>query len=744
VFDDELEAAQVASEYRVQRLRESGCAHKSDIYTTEEILRTLRTRNGSANHAIRVAGALQYHEKELPLKPYALGVWLGDGDSRHPNVYSADSEIIDNLRDEGYVLEKTSRPFQYVFRPHVRYKNGVGAVLGKLGVRCNKHIPLEYLQASIEQRRDLLAGLLDTDGTVGQRGHVEFDSTNKRLADDVLELVRSLGYRPSMTSKRATLDGKDCGPAYRIRFIADDDVFRLSRKSEVLRQRRSRIRYPEDVQYRYIVDVRPVSSLPVRCISVDSSSHLYLAGRSMIPTHNTITFQGTMEAGSVGEINRMESDLLAVLGVFAPPPAPGLIFQAGVLPEYPFKFNWWDVHDAFFDAQTSQAFWAVLTGAALTFTGNGRCTTAGGAASLAYYGLRSGYVDEVVSAEVAVTPGVAGTQAIGVIACCTSDTSYLKAEINSSAGTWTLTIKAVQSSGTTTLASTALPSITQQTNWWIQLWTVDDVITAYVYAVDPVKNSSATPVATATATLMGAMANALGANQTGFVGLTTTATIPWYFLDWRVDSLWPCDFRIMARAVQAPQTVHAKQQITQVDRFVRDFQFAVRASDPRILCPTQIQKPLQVVTALSVALGRIYTRTYPLAYLTPLSEPSGQILSQISGVGVAPQETAVINHGTWIAKPTIVFSGGITNPILINRTTGQSLILDGTISPTDSVTADCLNQTLINAAGGSVMGMFDPAGFWTTLVPSTNILTYTGSNSIGSPTATIYFSHAWI
>ena len=70
-----------------------------------------------------------------------------------------------------------------------------------MGVLGEKHVPDTYLRASEAQRRDLLAGLLDTDGYAGPHGLVQFAVTSRRLATGVLELVRSLGYKPTLTSK---------------------------------------------------------------------------------------------------------------------------------------------------------------------------------------------------------------------------------------------------------------------------------------------------------------------------------------------------------------------------------------------------------------------------------------------------------------------------------------------------------------------------------------------------------------
>ena len=146
----------------------------------------------------------------------------------------------------------------------------------------SKHIPERYLRASESQRRDLLAGLLDTDGTVSKKGNIVFAVTSRRLAYDFLELVQSLGYQATVTTKPVKGRMPETSVCYSVSFTTADRVFRLSRKAD--RQVASTRRTTRE---RYIVDARPVPSVPVRCIEVDSPSHQYLASRSMIPTHNS-------------------------------------------------------------------------------------------------------------------------------------------------------------------------------------------------------------------------------------------------------------------------------------------------------------------------------------------------------------------------------------------------------------------------------------------------------------------------
>ena len=155
-----------------------------------------------------------------------------------------------------------------------------------VGVAGNKHIPANYLRAPIPDRTALLQGLMDSDGHCDDRGHVEYTTTRYELARDVREICLSLGLKASLSHERAKLDGRDIGPKHRIYFMsyADFPVFRLPRK---LMRQRAPGKHADQCKRRYVTAVEPTASVPVRCITVDSPSELYLAGETMIPTHNS-------------------------------------------------------------------------------------------------------------------------------------------------------------------------------------------------------------------------------------------------------------------------------------------------------------------------------------------------------------------------------------------------------------------------------------------------------------------------
>jgi dUTPase len=124
---------------------------------------------------------------------------------------------------------------------------------------------------------------MDTDGYVDDvAGRCEFTSTNEDLADAVVELAASLGFRPFKSYGRATLRGEDMGPKYRVKFTPDRPVFRVRRK--LARQKPTTAAFH---RFRAITSVREVESVPVRCIQVASERGVFLASRSFIPTHNS-------------------------------------------------------------------------------------------------------------------------------------------------------------------------------------------------------------------------------------------------------------------------------------------------------------------------------------------------------------------------------------------------------------------------------------------------------------------------
>jgi predicted phage terminase large subunit-like protein len=252
-------------------------APAGSIRTTREIYKTLRIGKAQrANHAIPLSAPLVLPFQNLLLDPYCLGAWLGDGTATSGGITGLDSAIWQAFVQCGFVVSHSKT------RDVSHYVSGLLPLLRRLGVYQNKHIPPRYLRSSYAQRLALLQGLMDTDGHANRTGDVEFTSTNIRLAHDVHELIVSLGWKVRIGEGRAMLYGKDCGVKYRLNWTPSEYVFRSERK-----RRAQKLGTRRTTKFRYIVDCQPIPSIPMRCIVVNAPSHLYLAGKEMIPTHNS-------------------------------------------------------------------------------------------------------------------------------------------------------------------------------------------------------------------------------------------------------------------------------------------------------------------------------------------------------------------------------------------------------------------------------------------------------------------------
>ena len=264
-------------------LRRKRLSIKTAVRTTREILQTLiytcKDRK-LFNHSIKIAAALKTKKRKLPIDPYTLGVWLGDGRNNRGSIafHKDDQQIADIIQSNGYKLsyQNPLDPNLLAFTPL-----GLTTDLRVCGLLDNKHIPSSYLRGSISQRTELLKGLMDSDGTCTKTGECRFSNRVKKLALAVRELVLSLGIKSHFREVEVT-----GSPHYYVAFKAYDDfpVFNLDRKRK---RQISQLKTKTKNLLRTIRKITPVDSVPVRCIEVDSKSHLYLVSRSFIPTHNT-------------------------------------------------------------------------------------------------------------------------------------------------------------------------------------------------------------------------------------------------------------------------------------------------------------------------------------------------------------------------------------------------------------------------------------------------------------------------
>lgn len=269
-------------------------------------------------HFIKTPAPLDLNDADLPIHPYVLGVWLGDGSSDSGTICQATGDI-EELRglvdDCGY---QASIARHYPDRVSVFTAYGLRSQLRASGLLWNKHIPPAYLRASLQQREALLQGLMDTDGSIDGKGQCSFTTTIPELAAGFAELLRTLGIKAKACKRvgrvRLWADGRPASShadAYQFSFTPSrrDTVFRLTRKLAV--QKRERKEHLRRAKRYAIRSVERVASVPVKCIAIDAPSHLFLAGEGMVPTHNTTSTELVAlapKAPWVGPVGSFNSD----------------------------------------------------------------------------------------------------------------------------------------------------------------------------------------------------------------------------------------------------------------------------------------------------------------------------------------------------------------------------------------------------------------------------------------------------
>ena len=259
------------------------------VATTAEMLEKLRESDGHYVWSVPCAKPVEYEQRDLLIPPYVLGAWLGNGTSVNSTLSFNEP---DAFVWEQCVAAVGGHAVRADKRNEVRYgtlgseSGDIRGKLRQLEVLNNKHIPESYLMASVEDRRSLLAGLLDTDGSVSRMGgdssRVELCFCTQQLAEDSLQLIRSLGFRATMKESDAAIKGRVVGTRWRICFTAREPVFRLPRKLAG-----QRLGGSTRASWKHVVDIRPIASVPVCCIQVDSPDQTYLCDRSYTVTHNT-------------------------------------------------------------------------------------------------------------------------------------------------------------------------------------------------------------------------------------------------------------------------------------------------------------------------------------------------------------------------------------------------------------------------------------------------------------------------
>ena len=223
-------------------------------------------------------------ERDLMLDPYTFGVWLGDGTNLNPTICCApdDSVVIERIIRNGVQANwaTTHKETGVLYFGFDIRKNLQQYGMCHSRKRTPKHIPDEYLTASIRQRLDLLAGLIDTDGNLTESKY-HFTTAEKELKDSFIDLISTFGWRACVT--RCEPGTSSSGITSKkgwwvISFTPDCEI-----PCEIERKRNKCPHKQRAIAFKSITRVEPKEG---NCITVEGDG-MYLAGRTMLPTHNT-------------------------------------------------------------------------------------------------------------------------------------------------------------------------------------------------------------------------------------------------------------------------------------------------------------------------------------------------------------------------------------------------------------------------------------------------------------------------
>jgi intein/homing endonuclease len=260
--------------------------------------------NKTAIYSLPTNEPIQYNEKNLPIDPYWLGLWLGDGNKHSTTVFTVDDEIESYCREYAGQIEQEFKSKIIELHSQKGKTFRTATILGKnkknnlllnnlkeLDLLRNKHIPEIYLYANVDQRLALLQGLMDTDGCAVKNSLAEFTTSQPQLAEDFENLCRSLGIALKLTVRKGRYKKqgvvKYTKDSYRFSLKTELPIFKLDRKIKLFQQKDITNKKQKSLIER--ITIKSVTKTGTQsqafCIKVDNKDNLFIAGNYIV-THN--------------------------------------------------------------------------------------------------------------------------------------------------------------------------------------------------------------------------------------------------------------------------------------------------------------------------------------------------------------------------------------------------------------------------------------------------------------------------
>lgn len=285
-------------------------------------------KNRSFNIYIPVCKPIQFSKKDLFIPPYLMGALLGDGGLTQNTLTftNIEQDIIDkvNLLVSKWGVFKHRKNKEHIQLHFVGGKNNpFKEYLTNTfhhANSSNKFIPNEYKMSSIEDRLELIRGLIDTDGSINEKGHIKIGFVSEQLAKDLQFVLQSLGYRAKLTTEKR--DGRNNTYDLYIR-CCDDKLFSSKKHKERFNHRKIGKNHHYDILK--IVSVEQLNKKSeMKCITVDSPLHTYIC-KDFIVTHNTLMMAGCIAkfnvkpvcifADKIGLCQQLKQEMEKFLGV---------------------------------------------------------------------------------------------------------------------------------------------------------------------------------------------------------------------------------------------------------------------------------------------------------------------------------------------------------------------------------------------------------------------------------------------
>jgi hypothetical protein len=450
------------------------------------------------------------------------------------------------------------------------------------------------------------------------------------------------------------------------------------------------------------------------------------------PGPRTVTLTGSMEAGNLQAIVKMKTALGAATNDLA---------------EHPLVFSRYDVLDTVSSEEFTRYWLGLQTPNDLAISGGKLIKAVQDASSANAYRKVQQYSDGRATIRLSA-PSATVTSANVTLSLMSrlqpptpTTGDYAGAYLIFAVGSSTGTMGIAYGDGTTT-TSTNGPTFSWSNSQtlWLRLTTMDNDLTAELFASDPFGNLAATPLATQTLNIpAGANRTATGAGVMGYYGAMFAGNSPQAASvgvdDFRIEGYRPCD--VMFQLARKGQSLGGTEQ--QAGYAVkRPFQVSFRCSDPRLVSVPEYSSSV-TVTATNV-LGRVFDRTFDVAYSSYLDAAGAPV--------AAAQLLSADNRGNYKSLPRIRMYGYLRNPSLFNQLTGKTLRLVGEIPDNDYVDIDFSRRTAVDSQGNNRLAIIDPSSDVFTVAAGVNVI-QVGADAFGgvqtnAAKVLIYYRSAWL